>query len=217
MKHIVIFLWMSISYSLLSQTPQVLHKKFGGTTANFQLAVQNKKHPIHQTNFGLPPTIFVKKAVVDSIIAINDSTVIVVTAKRVVEEFKFNEYNSFNSDTILSCHRDSMLQKSIHYDASGKWKPGRDTLVNHAIFHPLKTCEEIAFQLANEFKIDASIYKTIYIGFDCGQKQEEMKKNEVLPFWNTKQPYLWMSVVVILASFYLIFQLIFKKGKSITA
>jgi len=216
MKHLFIIYLVSVSFVVFSQTPQVLHKKFGGTSANFHLAAQNSEKPIHQTNFGLPPTIFVKKAVVDSVIALNDSVVVVITAKRVVKDYGYQDYSYNNGDTAQSCHLDSMLQKSIQYDNTGDWKPGRDTLVNHAIFNPSKTCEEIQFQLAKEFKIDASIQTTIYIGFDCSQKQQEMKKNEVYLFWNPNQPNLWMGLITLSAVLYLIIQLIIKKRKSIT-
>ena len=184
--------------TLHAQTPQILHKKLGDKSMSFDLALQAENSALLRTNFGLPPTIFVKRAVIDSVIAINDSTVVVSTTERVVEDYR---YYQENNDSLQSCHLDSMLSRSITYDLTGDWKPGKDTLINHKIFNVSNTCEEIVQSLIHEFKIaPVSLGNTRFIGFDCGRQQA--KKNEVFGFFTPKNPPFFYLFVILFSLIY---------------
>jgi len=196
------------------QTPQIMHKMFGGAQANFNETLQNPNASIRQTNFGLPPTIYVKKALVDSIIALNDSTVIIVTSHRVVEDFDFNEYEYSLEDSAYVCS-DSMIKKSLTYDKTGDWKPGRDTLMNHAVFNAKLTCNEILSTLNYEYRLRTyGGQEIVFIGFDCSKEQSKKKKNSMPIFWLSSpfDPNLWMMVVALISGIYF---MILRKRKAV--
>ncbi len=168
-----------------SQTPTILHKSLGGNQDNYFDALNDKNSPVSKTNLGLPPTIFVKKAVIDSIISLNDSTVVVVTSVKVVEGFDFSPNIVYDSDSSFYVCTDSMIQKSLTYDQTGEWKPGRDTLINHAIFNSKLTCDEIRSEL-NNFQLGYyQIQNIVFIGYDCSKNQ---KKKTFYFFFNHIQP-----------------------------
>lgn len=184
--------------ALHAQTPQILHKQLGDKSMSFDLALQAENSALLRTNFGLPPTIFVKRAMIDSVVAINDSTVVVITSERVVED---NRYFQYNNDSLQACHLDSMLIRSITYDHTGDWKPGKDTLINHKVFNVSNSCKEIIQSLIYDYKIAlVSLDKTKFIGFDCEQNQE--KKNEGFGFFTPKNPEFLYILVVLFSLIY---------------
>ena len=170
-----------------AQTPRIMHKRMGGTNENFIQTMSDPNALIRQSNFGLPPTIYVKKAVIDSIIVLNDTSVIVVTSQKMVDELDWNQYKYSAEDSAFVCS-DSMLVRSLTYDSTGTWQPGRDTLVNHAVFSSKFTCDEIKFKLRNEFNIyDSHQNPMVFIGFDCSKNQGRNRRN-LLPLWFTNFP-----------------------------
>lgn len=197
------------------QTPQIMHKMFGGTKSNFVQTMQDSDAVIRQTNFGLPPTIYVKKAVIDSIIALNDSTVIVVTSHKVVEDFESFSLVYSEEDSSFVCSN-SMVQKSLTYDKTGDWQPGRDTLINHGVFDAKQTCNDIRSRLSYEFGVRMSIgHEIVFIGFDCSKAADKKKrKNIVPPFWFSSpfDPNSWMIVV---ALFSLVYFVVLRKRKAV--
>lgn len=203
MKYLIVFVIGFLSLGLYSQTPQIMHKRMGGNNANFYETLSNPNALIRKSNFGLPPTIHVKKAVIDSIIVMNDSTVIVVTSNKIIETYDhWGLYDDLDSVFVCS---DSMLAKSLEYDSTGNWKPGRDTLVNHAIFSPRLSCEEILAKLAQDYLIH-NVYENqiIFIGFDCSKKNVKTKRNFFILLLNylPKNPDLLILLIGILSLLY---------------
>ncbi len=195
------------------QTPQIMHKMCGGTKSNFVQTMQDSDALIRQTNFGLPPTIYVKKAVIDSIIALNDSMVIVVTSHKVVEDFEFN-YVYSEEDSSFVCS-DSMMQKSLTYDKTGDWQPGRDTLIHHSVFNAKHKCNYILDRLNYEFGVRTYRgHEVVFVGFDCSKAPNKEKRNIVPPFWFSSpfDPNSWMIVV---ALFSLVYFVVLRKRKAV--
>lgn len=190
-----------------AQTPGIMHKRLGGTNENFMATLQNPNAPIRQSNFGLPPTIYVKRAVIDSIIVLNDSSVLVVTSHKINEEFAWSNYNYDTTNGIFVC-ADSMVQKSLSYDSTGVWKPGRDVMVNHAVFHPNAKCSEILNALRQQYGLYHATHEVVFIGFDCSTKDAagKKKKGEIwwlnLPF--PKQPQQLLLLALVLAVLYFV-------------
>jgi len=174
MKYLLSFIFAILLYSTIAQTPRIMHKRMGGTHENFLATLQNPNTPIRQSNFGLPPTIFVKRAVIDSIIVINDSSVLVVTSHQILEEFGFGRYDYDTLAGAFVCP-DSMMQKSLTYDSTGVWKPGRDLMVNHKVFTPVLSCEEIMNALRYQYGLYNATQNTVFIGFDCSPKKKNKR------------------------------------------
>lgn len=187
MKTITSLTFLAVFGWAFTQTPRIMHKRMGGTNENFIQTMSDPNALIRQSNFGLPPTIYVKKAVIDSIIVLNDTSVIVVTSQKMVEEWDWNKYEYSAEDSAFVCSN-SMLVRSLTYDSTGTWQPGRDTLVNHAVFSSKFTCDEIKFRLRNDFNIyDSHQNPMVFVGFDCSQNQGSNRRN-VLPLWFTYFP-----------------------------
>jgi hypothetical protein len=207
MKFLLILPLHLLAFGILSQTPKIMHKRLGGTNENFNTSLSNANSVIRQSNFGLPPTIMVKKALIDSVIVMNDSTVIVVTSHKLVQEFHYFNYEYSEQDSALVCS-DSLLVKSLEYDSTGDWKPGRDTLVNHALFSSHLSCNEILSRLNQNYGINnISRNPIIFIGFDCSTKQVNPKRNFVSLLFSyfPKKPNLYILFFGVLSMFYFIY------------
>jgi len=194
-------------FAIIAQTPKIMHKRLGGTNDNFISTLQNLKAPIRQSNFGLPPTIQVKRAVIDSIIAINDSSVMVVTSHSLIEEFATGQYSYYDSISGFFVRHDSMVHKSLTYDSTGLWTPGRDLLINHAVFNAKLSCSTILSVLRNEFGLYYSTKNVVFVGFDCSsQSQQKSKKNSFwLVFYEPRNPNsLIIYAVFLCLSYFLI-------------
>ena len=209
MKLILFLLTLLFTLHFFAQTPMIMHKRMGGTTESFIANLQNPHAPIRQSNFGLPPTIHVKRAVIDSVIVVNDSSVLVVTSHQIVEEFGFGTdiyYDSLESNFVCT---DSMLQKSLVFDSTGTWKPGRDLMVNHAVFNPNSSCEKILHTLRWEYALTHSTRDVVFIGFDCSQPEQKGKKKKGSWVWFDlpwpKNPNSLMLIALIVSSIYLVF------------
>jgi hypothetical protein len=160
-----------------AQTPSIMLKRLGGVEKDLVNYLQNPNALIRQSNFGLPPTIRIKRAVIDSIIAINDSSVVVVTSFKIIEGIDWTDYTYDTLSHMFSCP-DSMLQKSLSYDSTGLWKPGRDLLINHKVFNAQSTCNEIIQILQNEFSLEIASQNVVFIGFDCSDPSRLKKSNK---------------------------------------
>jgi len=203
-RSILVLITFFLSGFGFSQTPLIMHKRMGGHEDNFHQAMQQTNNPIRQSNFGLPPTIYVKRAVIDSIIALNDSAVVVVTSQRVVEQFHWHDYASFDTlEQVFVCS-DSMLQRSLTYDSTRNWTPGRDTLINHAVFNANLSCRDILFKLRDEFNLHQNGNREIeFIGFDCSIPKG--KKGNSVPFMFLnfpKGPDFWIGVTFLFSLLY---------------
>jgi hypothetical protein len=204
MTKFIFLISLIFALRLSAQTPHIMHLRLGGTEATFLQNMQDPNSVIRQTNFGLGPAVFVKRAVIDSIIAVNDSTVVVVTSHQTQEEYWWNEtsvYDSINEHYVCS---DSMIQRFLTYDSTGMWMPGRDTVVNHAVFNAKLRCEQINEKLFRDFGLRQSSYSIVYIGFDCSEAQQRSKRN-FFPFifykW-PQNPNFWLSMAVGLSLLY---------------
>lgn len=203
MKQPFLFFTLLFALCTMAQTPHIMHLRMGGTEASFLTALQDPNAVIRLSNFGLPPTILVRKAVVDSVIAINDSTVVVVTSHQLKEEFQWRTtvYDSLSQDFVCT---DTMIQRFLTYDSTGTWEPGRDTVVNHAVFNPQLSCREIHEKLARDFQIRQDFEQITFVGFDCSEQQQQSKRNAAPYFgWVSSQPpHFWSFLAVGLSLMY---------------
>lgn len=203
----LICLGLWLTQVCFAQTPSIMHKRMGGTQENFNQTMSDPEALIRQSNFGLPPTIHVKRAVIDSIIVLNDTTVVVVTSHKLVEEFHWGDYQWSAIDSTFVCS-DTMLARSLEYDSTGTWKPGRDTLVNHALFSPRNTCNQILMALRDEYQIySRRNTHIVFIGFDCTPQQNRNQRNFLPVIWNIfpKNPSTLVLIISIFSIFYFLY------------
>ncbi len=199
MKPFILLLSCILSVLTFAQTPKIMHKRLGGTNENYLSVLEHEHSPIRQSNFGLPPTIHVKRAVIDSIIAVNESTVVVVTSHRVRQEHQWENLAYDTLSNTFYCP-DSMIQKSLSYDSTGLWKPGRDTLINHPVFSASLGCDQILAKLREDYQLYGATENVVFVGFNCTQHLHRTKKNDT-PFWLTFLPsdpgkWLWMAFAI---------------------
>lgn len=196
--------------TLCAQTPKIMHMRLGGTNDNFHTALKDPNSPIRQSNFGLPPTIFVNRAVIDSIIVVNDSAVLVVTSYKRTEEFMWHDNYQFDTIQGIYVSNDSLLQLSLDYDPQGTWKPGRDLMVNHAVFSPKLTCNQILSILQNQYFLNQATREIVFVGFDCSKSQQSTKKKKgesawlILPKSNNPKDFLLLALALSLTYFFLL-------------
>ncbi len=203
----LIYLSLWLAQVCSAQTPSIMHKRMGGTQENFNQTMADPEALIRQSNFGLPPTIHVKRAIIDSIIVLDDITVVVVTSHKLVEEFHWSDYEWSAIDSSFVCS-DSMLARSLEYDSTGTWKPGRDTLVNHALFSPRNTCNQILMSLRDEYQIySRSTMNIVFIGFDCTPQQNRNQRNMLPVIWNIfpKDPNTLILIISIFSILYFLY------------
>lgn len=203
MKSLFAVLFAILNAAFLAQTPHIMHLRLGGTEADFQKTMLDPNSLIRKSNFGLGPAIFVKRAVIDSVIVVNDSMVVVVTSHQFEEDLWWGRhaYDSINQHYVCS---DTMIQRFLNYDSTGMWMPGRDTVVNHVVFNSKLRCEQIIEKLSLDFGSQQNSSSIVFIGFDCSEALQKSKRN-FLPFilfkW-PQNPNFWISIAVGLSLLY---------------
>jgi hypothetical protein len=207
MKHSIFIFTFLINFGFLSQTPNVFHKRLGGSHEDFYEVLSEKSALIRRSNFGLPPTIKVKRAIIDSIIVMNDSTVIVITSHKFTQEFALSDYAFSEQEDAFVCS-DSMLIKSLEYDSTGNWKPGRDTLVNHLLFTSKLSCIDILNKITQDYRIQ-NLYEhpITFIGFDCNTKDKRTKRSLIsfLLSYFPKKPNEYLLFFALLSFLYFLY------------
>lgn len=128
-------------YSLTSfgQTRLINHKSHSGKSSDFL-----KTHLSSNSNFGMAPQRMVRNSKLDSLILIDEKTVIMITS----ESCHFEEYDG--SD------------KSV----SKLWKAGRDTVVDHTVFNGNKSSDEIRQIIKQKYFFANPAESVIFVGFE---------------------------------------------------
>jgi hypothetical protein len=169
-----ILIFFLFAIQVCAQTPKIMHERMGGTPQDFHSIMNNPNAAIRKSNFGLPPTIAVKGAVIDTIQRINDSTVVVTSSEG---ELHIGYYwLDVNFPEGSTCY-DTLLKQALIYDSLSSWKPGKDTLINHPIFDARATPREIYRNLNKLIHSTEIMRNTVFIGFE-GNKI----KNNATPF-----------------------------------
>ena len=137
-------------YSFISfgQTRLINHKSHSGKSTDFL-----KTHLTSISNFGMAPQRMVRNSKLDSLILIDEKTVIMITS----ESCHFEEYDG--SD------------KSV----SKLWKAGRDTVIEHDVFNGKNSTEEIRKIIKQKYFFANPADSIVFIGFD-EPKQQELPK-----------------------------------------
>ena len=134
-------------YSFISfgQTRLINHKSHSGKSTDFL-----KTHLTSNSNFGMAPQRMVRNSKLDSLILIDEKTVIMITS----ESCHFEEYDG--SD------------KSV----SKLWKAGRDTVVDHVVFNGNKSSDEIRKIIKHNYFFANPAESVIFVGFEEEEKEE---------------------------------------------
>ena len=128
-------------FTLISkgQTKKSFHKSHSGNGGTFNKAINNNLFGTCTSNFGMAPDLSVFEARLDSLIALNDTTVIMVTSR---------------------CQN-----KSGKKQESKKWKPGREIVYHHPDFYKKNSVEKIKSVLKKNYHFVNSPDSVKFIGF----------------------------------------------------
>lgn len=130
-----------LSTQLNAQTKLISHKSHSGKTSNFSKAYSGNLFDIGNSNFGMAPEIHVRKAQLDSLIFINDSTTVMVTS-----EHCYNPYDPSNRKKRHYNRQNPQKEKELRKrdtDTTTVWQAGRNIVVNHPVFNKSNTPEKI--------------------------------------------------------------------------
>lgn len=138
MKTILLFLSITIVTFCNAQTKVIAHKSHSGNTHTFSKGYQKMLFDIGSSNFGHAPQKIIKRARLDSLIFLTDTSQVLVTS--------------------YSCTKNTNTQSSI-------WKPGRDTVYNHPLFSKKYSLDSIKTVLKNQYYFKNDIENTVFIGY----------------------------------------------------
>ncbi len=151
---IVISLLLSSLGNIQGQTHLISHKSHSGKTSHFKIALK-KNSSI--SDFGEAPNPFVRRALLDSLIYVDDTTAVMITT-----ETCFNRFEK-DSDTTV-------------------WKEGTDTVYHHPLFHLKHDLDSVKDKLKNRYHFKNDVEEVVFIGYDNGEsllsKKEKRKKKK---------------------------------------
>jgi hypothetical protein len=121
-----------------AQTKIIAHKSHSGNTRTFSKGYQKMLFDIGSSNFGHAPQRIVKRARLDSLIFLTDTSQVMVTS--------------------YSCTKNTNNQSSI-------WKPGRDTVYNHPLFSKKYSLDSIKLVLKDQYFFENPIENIVFINY----------------------------------------------------
>lgn len=132
-----------------SQTKVIAFKSHSLHMEHFHLALENPIHQLSAHNLGASPEPFIKSAVLDTLIFVNDTSAVMITS----------EY----------CQRNPWYSSRPALDVpNGKtlWKSGIDTVYHHPLFTQQHALDSIKQQLKTNYYFRENIDSTVFIGYD---------------------------------------------------
>ncbi len=149
MKNLLFISIILFSGTCLAQTRVINHKSHSGKSADFI-----NSYLTSNSNFGMAPQRLVRNSKLDSLILIDEKTVIMVTTE--------------------SCHYEE-------FDRSGRsvshlWKAGRDTVIEHDVFNGKNSTAEIRKIIKQKYFFANPADSIVFIGFNEPQQQELPKQ-----------------------------------------
>lgn len=158
-----------LSFSGIGQTKLIYHKSHSGSNSTFSMALEREVFGLDRADFGMAPERTVRNAVLDSLIFISDSVAVMVTSERCVRRNK-----------------------------STKWKAGKDTVVNHPLFHKKNSLSYIKTNLGLYYFFANPVDSIVFV--EEVQEQQEYQTVPVFGFDNheggdTTPPAGWLLAI----------------------
>lgn len=161
MKTILLFVLVALSSLLQAQTKVIAFKSHSLHMEHFLTALEDPTHNLSAHNLGAAPQPFIKTAVLDSVIFINDSAAIMVTS----------EY----------CQKNPWYSSRPALDVpSGKtlWTSGSDTVYHHPLFTQQHALDSIKTELKHHYYFRESIDSTVFVGYDNKRPVQKLNRKQ---------------------------------------
>ncbi|MCE3075784.1 hypothetical protein [Chryseobacterium gwangjuense] len=146
MKNLSLFIRFGVlvlSGNLLSQTKLISYKSHSGNMEYFEKSIVEDSYNTNYSNLGIRPEPYIINSKLDSVIIIDDHKSVIVT---------------------------SVFCKSEITPFSKKWKPGRDTVYNHAVFSS-QNIDSVKNVLRKNYHFQNNIDSTVFLKYDQKTKQ----------------------------------------------
>lgn len=146
LSYLVHFALVFSSCQILAQTKLISYKSHSGNMAYFEKNISEDSYNTNFSNLGAAPQRYVTNSKLDSVIIIDDKKSVIVTSN--------------------FC--------KIRGNANPeKWKPGRDTLYNHAVFSN-DNIDNVKKELKENYNFQNDIDSTVFLKYD--KKTKEYKR-----------------------------------------
>lgn len=143
----------------------------------FEKSIMNDSYNTNYSNLGMAAEIYVTNSKLDSVIIIDDQKSVIVT---------------------------SLFCKNRRSGSTEKWKPGRDTVYNHAIFSK-ENIDSVKNVLRKNYHFQNNIDSTVFLKYDTKTKEykpistkKTIKTAEIKSF-ESKEEIMYFLVVSIAA------------------
>ena len=131
------------SCSALSQTKLISYKSHSGDMRYFEKSIVEDSYNTNYSNLGMKPERFVTNSRLDSVIIIDNKKSVMVT---------------------------SLFCKNTRNGNTEKWKAGRDTVYNHAIFSS-RNIDSVKNILKQDYNFQNDIDSTVFLKYDAKTKK----------------------------------------------
>lgn len=176
----VLLLW---SCKAFSQTKLISYKSHSGDMKYFEKNIVEDSYNVNYSNLGVAPERFVTNSKLDSVIIINDKKSVMVT---------------------------SLFCKNRRNGNTEKWKAGRDTVYNHAIFSS-ENIDSVKNILRRDYNFQNDIDSTVFLKYDSKTKKykpisikKTIKKAEIKNSKSTEEMmYLLVISIAVFASLFI--------------
>lgn len=139
-RNLILFLFVFAVSLTGAQTKRIFHKSHSGKACTFNKTITDNYFGSLLSNFGMAPTLKVKSAKLDSLIAINDTTVIMVTSL---------------------CASPASKKSS----SSKLWKPGREILYKHMYFYKANSVSKMKNIIDSYYHFNNPANTVVFVGF----------------------------------------------------
>ena len=160
-----------------SQTKLISYKSHSGDMKYFEKSIMNDSYNTNYSNLGMAPERYVTNSKLDSVIIIDNQKSVIVT---------------------------SLFCKNRRNETPEKWKAGRDTVYNHAIFSN-ENIDSVKNVLRKNYHFQNDIDSTVFLKYDTKTKEykpistkKTIKTAEIKSF-ESKEEIMYFLVVSIAA------------------
>ncbi|MBW8523293.1 hypothetical protein K0U91_10975 [Chryseobacterium chendengshani] len=136
----VLLLW---SCNAFSQTKLISYKSHSGDMKYFEKSILEDHYNTNYSNLGVAPERFVTNSRLDSVIIIDNKKSVMIT---------------------------SLFCKNRRNGNTEKWKAGRDTVYNHAIFSS-RNIDSVKDILKKDYNFQNDIDSTVFLKYDAKTKK----------------------------------------------
>jgi len=176
----VLLLWTCNAFS---QTKLISYKSHSGDMKYFEKSIVEDSYNTNYSNLGMAPERFVTNSKLDSVIILDNKKSIMVT---------------------------SLFCKNRRNGNTEKWKAGRDTVYNHAIFSS-ENIDSVKNILRRDYNFQNDIDSTVFLKYDSKTKKYKLisikkaiKKAEIKNSKSTEEMmYLLVVSIAIFASLFI--------------